>query len=283
MSRASTPAPRPRFTALVLAGSRGPEDPVASSRGLAHKCLVEAGGVAMLQRVVEALRASDCIGRIGVALGDVTVLAELPGIAALVEDGDVVPLSCTESPAATVVQAIDRLDDPFPLLVTTADHPLLTPEMVDYFCTEAVAGGGDVAVALAPASAVLDRYPGALRTFLGFRDERYSGCNLFALMRPQAARAATYWRRFESQRKRPWRLAKLFGVMSLALYLCRLLTLEAAMRRVSRQFGLAVKAVVMPFAEAAIDVDKPADLALVNDILRARDTAHGDAPASNPR
>ncbi|MET0366202.1 MAG: NTP transferase domain-containing protein, partial [Sphingobium sp.] len=46
------------FNALILAGSRGDDDPVAVHAGVADKALVEIGGRTMLVRVVEALRAA---------------------------------------------------------------------------------------------------------------------------------------------------------------------------------------------------------------------------------
>jgi hypothetical protein len=48
------------------------------------------------------------------------------------------------------------------------------------------------------------------------------------------------------------------------------LSLEAAFALVSARLGLAVKPVIMPFAEAAIDIDKPADKDLAEKILAAR-------------
>jgi CTP:molybdopterin cytidylyltransferase MocA len=53
-------------------------------------------------------------------------------------------------------------------------------------------------------------------------------------------------------------------------FLLGALSLEAAMRRLSRIIGATVCAVEMPFAEAAIDVDKPADLTLAERILAQR-------------
>ena len=48
---------------------------------------------------------------------------------------------------------------------------------------------------------------------------------------------------------------------------------EAALARASRVIGADVKPVVLPFAEAAIDVDKLADYELVKEILAARKPA----------
>ena len=66
------------FTALVLAGSRGAADPVAAAAGLAQKCLVPAGGVPMLCRVLDTLSASGSVGRIFVTLQEPAAIAGEP-------------------------------------------------------------------------------------------------------------------------------------------------------------------------------------------------------------
>ena len=60
-----------------------------------------------------------------------------------------------------------------------------------------------------------------------------------------------------------------FGPTLLVAYLLRLCTLDQAMALASRRLGLRAVAVQIPIAEAAIDVDKPADLDLVESILAA--------------
>src|SRR3546814_10894896 len=87
-------------------------------------------------------------------------------------------------------------------------------------------------------------------------------------MRPDGLAAIRFWIRVEQDRKSPWRLARAFGPSTLLLFLARRLTLAAAMRRVSRIVGTQAEAVSMPFAEAAMDVDKPADLVIAEEILR---------------
>jgi GTP:adenosylcobinamide-phosphate guanylyltransferase len=167
----------------------------------------------------------------------------------------------------SVAAAIEDLDQPPPLLVTTGDHPLLTPELVELFTAEAALSGADLAVGMAPASSVLAAYPNARRTWLRFRDERYTGCNLFAFLTGESRQVLDFWRRIESERKKPLRIVRAFGVVSLAAYLGGRLTLAAALKRASRRLGAEVRAVVLQQPEAAVDVDKEEDLALVEQIL----------------
>ena len=71
----------------------------------------------------------------------------------------------------------------------------------------------------------------------------------------------------ERDRKKAWRLLAFLGPSFLIGALTRTLALQAAANRIGRKLGITTKAVVLPFAEAAIDVDKPEDLRLVERIL----------------
>ena len=257
---APSDADEPRFTALVLAGSRGGDDPVARHCGVAHKCLAPVRGVPMLARVLQALAASSSIERIFVSLPDPTILQglALEGCRALASGA---------TPSMSVLQALDEVPDPLPFLITTADHPLLTAAMVDGFCAAARTSGADLVAGLTEASVIRSAYPETRRTWLRFADAAYSGANLFALLQPEGRQAVVFWRRVERERKRPWRLVRAFGIAPLLAYLLGRLSLDDAMRRASQVIGAPVAAVRLPFAEAAIDVDKPADLALVESIL----------------
>ena len=256
-----------RFTALVLAGDRGPIDPVCRATGVAHKCLTKIAGRTMLQRVVEALAASPRVGPIAVVLTDPALLSDLEALKPLVREKRLLGLPAAASPSRSVLAALDALEDPYPLLVTTADHALLSREMIDHICAESAASGADVSVGVTASEILLRSYPQSRRTYLRFREERYSGSNLFAFLKLAGRKAAETWRRAEQHRKRPWQIAGVFGPVLLLSYLLRLLSLDGAMARISRRLRITAIAVKMPFAEAAIDVDKPEDIALVEEIL----------------
>lgn len=259
--------PSGRFTALVLAADRGPDDPVARAGGKSCKSLVPVAGVPMLERVIGALEASPWVGKIAVSLRDTALLAEFDGLQRAVGEGRVIAIEAQDSPSRSVLFAADRLGRPCPLLITTSDHALLTAEMVDYFCTRSTRSNADVCAGLTSSAVILARYPESVRTYLKFRDGLYSGSNLFALMTPDGIRGPEIWRRVEQHRKQPWKIAREFGLGLLIAYLLRRLTLESACARIGAKLGIRVAAITMPFAEAAIDVDYPRDLELVEKIL----------------
>jgi hypothetical protein len=129
----------------------------------------------------------------------------------------------------------------------------------------------DIAVGLADAATVLSAYPDSIRTVLRLGGKGYCGCNLFLLNRPAAIGGIRFWRRMERNRKKPWRLVAAAGVKSLWRYWTGRLDLPAAFERLSRSSGVRVQPVLLTQPEAAIDVDKPADLLLVERIIAARD------------
>jgi 2-C-methyl-D-erythritol 4-phosphate cytidylyltransferase len=270
------------YAALVLAGRRSAEDALAAATGAPHRALLDIHGTPMLERVLRTLVATPCIREIVVSIDEPDLLARFRGLVELrrSEGARIVVVAATASPSRSVLAVLDEGTPEQPLLVTTADHALLSVEMVEYFLGQAEARGGDVAVGLVPESVLRVRFPDAIRTYLPFSGERYSGANLFAFQTPRARRAAEFWTRAESFRKRPWRMVATFGMRPLLLFLRRRLDLDAAFEEVSRVLGVHAMAVVMPQAEAAVDVDKLSDLELVNRILAEEGAAPAEEEAS---
>ena len=118
-----------RTTALVLAGKRdGATDPLARGAGVTHKCLVPVVGQPMLVHVIDALAASDRIGQIRVAIEEPAVLDQLPQLRGLIATGRLAPVAAQPNLVDSVLAAADGAT--FPLLITTADNVLLTPDSV---------------------------------------------------------------------------------------------------------------------------------------------------------
>ncbi|MDO8942495.1 MAG: MobA-like NTP transferase domain containing protein, partial [Desulfobacterales bacterium] len=112
---------------------------------------------------------------------------------------------------------------------------------------------------LASHSLTVARYPGMRRTKTRFSDGPFCGCNLFAFLTPGSRAAADLWRRVEHQRKQPLKMIGALGWMVVLRYALGLLSLKVALRHVSAHMGLDVGAVILPFPEAAVDVDTVSD------------------------
>lgn len=253
---------------LVLAGSRGSADLLARYAGVPHKSLIPIDGEPMLDRVVGVLCQLPGAPRISLALDRQDLLDGLPRTRMALEVGQLCLVPTADSPSRTVLAALRRDDPPLPFLLTTADHPLLTKEMIGHFWRH-IPAGTDLAAAVA-CLAPVDARSAPRRTRLRFRDATYSGCNLFAVITPRAAAAIEFWQQAEARRKRPAALIRLLGVGVAARYLVGGLSLAGAVAHLERRTQARLAAISVPFPEAAIDVDKLDDLIAAQGILRAR-------------
>lgn len=252
------------LTALVLAGTRAGGDPLASGEGVSHKALIAIAGRAMIEHVVHALDAVPEIGRIVIAIDRPEVLDPLPGLRAPACRRHVSVVAAEEGPSASVASVLAR--EGVPLLVTTADHPLLRTEWVRSFL-EATPADADATVALARRASVMAAAPGTQRTWLRFVEGEYSGCNLFLLRRAAATGVVEFWRELEMDRKRPLRLVLRLGLGFALRYALGWLRLDQALAKLARASGARVAAVELADGRAAIDVDKPDDLELVRRLM----------------
>jgi hypothetical protein len=258
-----------KYTALVLAASRGNLDPLARAGGVSHKCFIDIAGRPMLSRVVEAVMASPRVRKTIVAIEPDSmaeareILAPLPGSGTI----EYVP---SRENIGTSVAAVAR-EELLPLIVTTGDNALHTEEMVTFFCDALDDVAEDGALGLTPASYVLEKYPEGNRAFHRFRDGAFSSCNLYAILTPRALDGARVFNSGGQFGKKPRRLIGAFGLFAFLLYKSRLFTLRTILRTLSRGIGVRTAPVLMPFAEGPIDVDRPVDWDLANRIVAARE------------
>jgi GTP:adenosylcobinamide-phosphate guanylyltransferase len=259
----------PPFTAIVLAGARSAGDPVAQARGVSLKALAQVAGMPMIERVVGVLSTSPWIKDIGLVMDEAAVCNTLSTVMRLRAQGRLTVIPPAASVSQSALAAALALGQP-PFLLTTADHALLDEQILTTFCSKAASTSADVAVGLTSSDVIEQAYPGTKRTYWRFADGRFSGANLFALMNERSLKAARFWRRVEQERKRPWRIARMFGWGALFGYLTGRLSLDAAIARAGAVMGVTAVPVRLDIAEAAIDVDKLEDLALVEQILGAR-------------
>jgi GTP:adenosylcobinamide-phosphate guanylyltransferase len=227
------------------------------------KPLVAIAGEPMVRRPVRALLESKSIEQ-------VIVLSQAPDRIAAVVPNDA-RIEFRESRGTIAETMLDLCDDPdtrWPLLVTTADHALLTPNTVDEFCK--AAAHYDLAIGVVRRESLLRRLPGTQRTWLKFGGGAYTGANLFALASPKVRPAIELWRKAEQGRKAPWRVASVLGPGLLLAVLLRSLSIDEVVRRAGKRLGVRIKAVRLSNPLAGVDVDTPADHDVVEAILAGK-------------
>ena len=240
---------------LILAGQReGVSDPLCEAAGVFHKADIPVAGVPMLDRVVKVLSNAGFSKNIYVSgyFGD--NLKQVPS---------------GKGPADSVALGLADINQ-YPCLITTCDHALLTVDMVQRFIEGAEAAGTDICVGFATETTITAQYPKTKRTYLRFSDEAVSGCNLFYIANADGVKAIEFWKSVQHLRKNPLKLARKVGVGIGLKYAIGRLSLQGAFEYAGKRIGITAAPVLLPFAEAAMDVDKPSDLDLIETILQAR-------------
>jgi len=260
-----------KATALILAASRrGPDDAVAKLQNASHKCLITIDGMIMLERVVKEMVAAKDVGRVFVSIENIDLLKSAPALKEMLENGDIEYVASAENLFLSVKTAVEAIDDPWPLVISTGDNALHTTEMIDHFMTELNRKSPDAAIAMTPASVILDAYPDGKRAFHELKDGGWSSCNLYALSNDNALTAAKVFEGGGQFGKKPKRIFKAFGLGFMLLYKLKLATSAQLTNILSKRWGLKLELVSMPFADAPIDVDNPGDFERTEKILQIR-------------
>lgn len=258
-----------QFVALVLAADRTANDPITQHTGTTCKAIAPVCGIPMIIRVLDALEASDRVKSIIICGPPKAVLPDCPELIQRIESGRITWLPNLESPSRSAEKGFEQIEKDTPVLLTTADHALLTPAIVQHFLEASALSDNDVTVGLVNYENIVTAFPNSKRTVTKFRNGNVCGCNLYTF-RPHGRSLVTRWRQAEDLRKRPWRLiAQILGPWIVLRYLFGFLTLEQALNAFSSKTGINIKAIKLPFPQAGIDVDKVEDLLLAETVLAA--------------
>ena len=263
-----------KVTALIMAGKRsGALDPLAADAGVAQKCVVPVGGKPMIEHVVDAVSRCDRIGDIRIVAHDTPEIEAIPLVARLIEQGRLRFMPGAFNLVDSVLAGAEGAA--FPLLITTADNCLVTPEGYAEFIDKARAQGADAAAALARKEDVMAADPEGQKRFYEFGDGGYSNCNAYWIAGREALSAAEVMRSGGQFVKYPARIAKAFGLLNLIRFLLGRDSKETLFARVSRRLGFKLAPIVLSNGEYAIDVDERRSFGVTEKLLAKRAAAQG--------
>ena len=263
-----------QMAVVVLAGDRNSEHELLKYTGAGCKAFIEINRMPMLLRVIRALDQAHLVDNILLSGPRKQQLHLQPEISSLVDTGKIRWYEPQSTPSTSAYQVLQTLPKGTAVLVTTADLPFLNADIVDRFCARSLAQDADVTVGLAPYELVKQSFPDMKKTVLRFKNGHFCGCNLFAINTQKGRQVANWWRQVESQRKKPLRIISLLGWRTVIAYLLGLLSLESALAVLSRQLNLRIGVVILPYANAAVDVDSVADYVIVTQRI-AEDSPSG--------
>lgn len=254
--------------AVVTAGGvPQPGEPLYSLTQGKPKALLPIGGVPMVQWVLDALAGASTVRNvvvIGVTETDTHLdfprpLGCLPSQADMIEN--------VEAGARWVVE---REPAARHILVVSTDIPTITPAIVDWIVTTTLETDHDAYYSLIPAEAMERRFPGSHRSFFRLKDGNFTGSDINTLAVALVAHRHPAWEAIVASRKNILKQAGLIGIGTMLLFATRQLSVHGALERVGKRLGVRGRAIVCPYAEAGMDVDKPGQYEIVRRELEAR-------------
>ncbi len=256
-----------KIDAIVLAGGATDEgDRLLTYAQVRKKALIKIAGKEMVRYVVEALAGSSRIGRIfivGLSPQDgVEFAAPVEYVAAAG--------TMLDNIVAGIRQVMEVDPDVERVVISSADIPLLTTEMVDYFIDTCLETDHDVYYTIVEKSSMETRFPGSGRTFVPLNDGSFAGGDINMAKVSAIQANLPLARQALELRKNVWRQVRLLGLRTLIKFAFRRLTVADAERVASRALGCRGRAIITPYPEMGMDVDKPHQLDMVRTILEGK-------------
>ena len=213
---------------------------------------IPVGERAMGAWIVDALKNSVAITSIGL-VGPTSLVQDGVTLAPMVGDmfGNIL------SGLTTVPEHAEHV------LFITSDIPWITGPMIQAFIDMAPPEF-DVVYPIITKEVTQARFPGTKRTYVRLKEGVFTGGNLFVARPGAIPRLKERAEVLLSHRKSPIKLAQDVGWGLLFRLVFGQLSIRQAEDRVGDILGIRGKAIVFPYAEAGVDVDKPEDLALAH-------------------
>jgi GTP:adenosylcobinamide-phosphate guanylyltransferase len=254
--------------AVIMAGGiPGPDEPLFALTQGKPKALLPMAGRSMLEWVVAALEGAATIRRIAVGGLDSTevALSTRKPLVFAPNQGSMMG----NAQAGLVRLGQEGALSPWVLLVSV-DIPALTPEMVDWSVTTSLQTDHDGYYSLIARDKMEARFPGSRRSYFHFKDGVFTGGDMNLLATKLVAESHPLAPALIEARKDIFKQAALIGLDVLVLFALRRLTVDEAARRISQRLKIRGRALICPYPEVGMDVDKPWQYELMKRDLETR-------------
>jgi GTP:adenosylcobinamide-phosphate guanylyltransferase len=257
--------------AIVTAGGiPRPEDPLYTYSHGDSKALIDVAGKPMIQWVLDALGAAKQV--------DNVIIIGLSPKSGVTCKKPIYYVSNQGRMLANIVAGVDKALEINKknkyVLVVSSDIPTLKSEMVDWLVNTCMETKDDLYYGVCPKDVMESRFPGSKRTYTHLKDMDVCGADMNLTHVRMTTEHLDMWESLIGSRKSPLKQAGIIGFGTLFALFTRRLTLEDAVKRVCDRIGIKGRAIVWPYAEPCMDIDKPSQLELLReDLARQQEQA----------
>jgi GTP:adenosylcobinamide-phosphate guanylyltransferase len=260
--------------AIVTAGGiPQPGEPLYEYTRGKSKALLDVAGKPMIQWVLDALDGAASIQQVVIiGLESESGVSSQKTVAFLPNQGGMV-----ENIRTGVLKALDLDPQAKHVLLVSSDIPGITPEMIDWVIASAMQTDQDVYYNVIPRNDMERVFPESKRSYTHLKGLEVCGGDMNIIRSSMVTSNESIWNDLIASRKNVLKQAALIGFDTLLLLLLQRLTIDDAVKRVTRRLHITGRAIVCPYAEVGMDVDKPHQLELLRAYLERRKLAQGAA------
>jgi GTP:adenosylcobinamide-phosphate guanylyltransferase len=253
--------------AIVTAGGiPKPDEPLYPYTQGQSKALLDVAGKPMIQWVLDALGDAETVERvILIGLPPESLVKSSKPLTFMKNQG-----SMMENIRAGVVKLLEVNPKAHHVLIVSSDIPAITADMVDWVVNTTMQYDEDAYYNVISKEIMEARFPGSKRTYTRLKDISICGGDMNVMRTMTVTANDELWRRLIASRKNVLKQAALIGYGTLFLILLRRLTLQDVVKRVTKRLQLTGRAIICPYAEVGMDIDKPHQLELLRADLAKR-------------
>jgi GTP:adenosylcobinamide-phosphate guanylyltransferase len=267
--------------AIVTAGGVPlPEEPLYAATQGNPKALVDVAGKPMVQWVLDALTDSKSVDNvIIVGLTEKSDLKCGKKMYFVPNQGKMV--KNLQAGAEKVLEINKKAEY---VLIVSSDIPAINGEMVDWVVKTAMETKLDVYYNVIQREVMEKRFPGSKRTWTRLKDMEVCGGDMnVGRIKLIVSDDTNMWEKITNSRKSPVKQAALIGFDTAFLLLTGKLTLQKAETNIMTRLNITGKAIVCPYAEVGMDVDKPHQLEIMRADLKKRLKQAAKAESASPK
>jgi molybdopterin-guanine dinucleotide biosynthesis protein A len=248
--------------AIVIAGGvPEPGEPLYEFTQGQPKALLDIAGKPMVQWILDALGGAETIDQVVlISLSEKDGLECSKCITYVPDQGGML-----HNVRAGMKKVLELNPQARQVLAVSSDIPAINSEMVDWMVNKNLETDLDLYYTVIPRHVMEQRFPTSNRSYTRLKDAEVCGGDMNMIRANTVNANEELWDRIVAARKSVFKQAALLGYGNLFLLLSRQLTMDGAVKRVTKRMDITGQAVISPYAELGMDVDKPHQL----EILRA--------------
>ena len=247
--------------AILLAGGvPAPDSPLYTYTQGKPKAALDLGGKLMIQWVLDALEGADSISSITLVgcedLSDELISSKIVSVQAAT--GDIL-----ENFRLGAEAVLEHNPGAKSIAFVSSDIPLITSESVNWVVNSSLPADLDVYYPIIEQSLMETRFPESARSYVKLKGMNVCGGDLAVINLDLHKSREDFWRRIIEARKSYLNQAALVGFDVLFLLLVRQINLPDLVEKVTTRLNITGRALICPYPELGMDIDKPHQVDMV--------------------